>query len=102
MPRFSVLIAVPRPYPAILNGTELLMPKDEQVLLHSKTFAAPCASLRARPTLAHRLTWCRRVGGVSSLVFQLPMATLRPPNAQIHCTRLSSYGSSEELDTILI
>jgi len=56
----SVLIAVPRFYPAILNGTGLLMPKDEQILLHSKTFSAPCASLRARTTLAHPAapTWC--------------------------------------------
>ena len=42
MPRLlSVLIAVPRPYPAILNGTGLLMPKDEQLLPDSKTFSAP-------------------------------------------------------------
>ncbi len=33
MPRLlSVSIAVPRPYPAIQNGTGLLMAEDEQVL----------------------------------------------------------------------
>ena len=52
----SVLIAVPRPYPAILNGTGLLIHKDEQVLPDSKTFRLlPCALLRARTRLAHRL-----------------------------------------------